>query len=170
MRGKMKHLWIGALCVMASGAIADSTTQTITQLPACGSEAKNSFGVHKEYPVINEGNGFVGIKTEDADAAGLKERYTLVNCATRTLVQLNTEYLLKDSAKGIPASGDMFAYVDKLHKADKLANEALFAGTASQAGYVVTKGKLAKPYDDKAARAECGCRLFYPETESLWVK
>ncbi len=156
---------------VATAAIADdSTLQIIKNLPACGSEAKNSFGVHKEYPAINEGSGFVGFKTEDADATGLKERFTLVNCATRTLVQLNTAYLLQDSAKGVRASGDMFGYVDQLHKADKVANEVLFAGEAKQAGYDVTKGKLAAPYTEKAARPECGCLLYFPETQSLWVK
>ena len=79
----------------------------------------------------------------------------MINCATRAIVQLNAEYLLKDSSKGIPASGDMFAFVDKLKKQGKLANGDLFAGLASQAGYEVTNGKLPKVGDDKAARATC---------------
>ena len=164
------RILLTALAILAAGAAMaqDSTLQTIKQLPHCGSEAKNSFGVHKEYPAIDLGNGFVGFKTEDANAEGLKERFSLINCATRAIVQLNAEYLLKDSSKGIPASGDMFAFVDKLKKQGKLANGDLFAGLASQAGYEVTNGKLPKVGDDKAARAECGCDDFYPEARSLW--
>jgi hypothetical protein len=155
---------------LATSAVAQTTKQTITQLPNCGSEAKNSFEMHKEYPAINEGNGYVGFKTEDVDATGLKERFTLVNCATRTLVQLKAEYLLADSSAGLPRSGDMFSFVDAQHKAKKVANEALFAGIAKQQGYETIVGKLPAPFSKEAARAECGCRTFYPETASMWVK
>jgi len=168
---KFKSILAAALASsIAVSAVAQTTTQVITQLPACGSEAKNSFGVHKEYPAINETNGFVGFKTEDADATGIKERYTLINCATRTLVQVRAEYLLADSSKGLPRGSDMLSFVDAQHKAKKIANEALFAGLAKQQGYAVTTGKLPAPYAKEAARAECGCRMFYPETESMWVK
>jgi len=167
---KMKALSIVLAACVAGSAVAQTTQQTVTQLPACGSEAKNSFGVHKEYPAINETNGYVGFKTEDADATGLKERYTLVNCATRGLVQAKAEYLLTDSSKGLPHSGDLFALVDQLHKQKKVANEALFAGVLKQYGYAPINGKLPAPYSKEASRAECGCRMFYPETESMWVK
>ena len=167
----MRHYYLAATVasVLATASFSDTTSQTITQLPACGSEAKNGFGAHKEYPAIDESNGYVGFKTEDIDANGLKERYTLVNCATRSLVQLNSAYALKNSAQGVPA-GDMLGFVDGLHKQKKIANEALFAGIAAQNGYAVTKGKLDKPFTAPAARAECGCQLYYPETVSLWVK
>jgi hypothetical protein len=156
------------VALSATAAMSDTTTQTSTRLPACGSEAKNAFGAHKEYPAIDEGNGYVGFKTEDIDANGLKERYSLVNCATRTLTQIKAEYPLTNSST--PAGGDLLAMVDKLHKDRKIANEALFAGIAKGAGYDVVQGKLPKPYDPKAARSECGCLLYYPETRSLWVK
>ena len=166
----MKRTLLATLVVALSAAAAfsDTTTQTMTQLPHCGSEAKNGFGAHKEYSAIDETAGYVGFKTEDIDAKGLKERYTLVNCATRTLVQVNAEYALTNPNSAV--SGDMLGFVDKLHRDRKIANEALSAGYAKGAGYAVTKGKLPKPYDVKAARAECGCRLYYPETESLWQK
>lgn len=156
------------VALSATAAFSDTTTQTSTKLPACGLEAKNAFGAHKAYPAIDEGNGYVGFKTEDIDANGLKERYSLVNCATRTIVQVKAEYPLTNSATS--ASGDLLAMVDKLHKDRKIANEALFANKAKGAGYDVVQGKLPKPYTEDAARPECGCRLYYPETVSLWVQ
>ena len=138
--------------------------QVVTPLKNCGSQAKNSFGSHKEYPTINEGNGFVGFQTEDVDATGTKERYTLVNCATRKVVQLKAEYLLGDSSKGLPPRGDLFAFVDSLRKASKLANEALFSTNAKNNGYEVIEGQLSEKGSDTARRGDCGCGLFYPET------
>ncbi len=138
--------------------------QVIKQLKACGSEATNSFGRHKEYPITNEGSGFTGVQTEEEDAKGTTERYSLVNCATRKLVQINTSYLLTDSSKGLPPQGDLFAFVDMLRKQSRLANEALFKTNAKTYGYPITEGALPKMYTDKAARADCGCQLYYPET------
>lgn len=154
------------VALSATAALSDTTTQTSTKLPACGLESKNAFGAHKAYPAIDEGNGYVGFKTEDIDAAGLKERYSLVNCATRTIVQVKAEYPITEASSG----ADLLGMVDKLHKARKIANEALFASTAKRAGYDVVQGKLPKPFTADAQRPECGCQLYYPETVSLWVK
>jgi hypothetical protein len=166
----MKTTLLATLIVAlsAGSAFSDNTTQSIKQLPACGSEATNAFGVHKEYPAIDEGNGYVGFKTDDLDAKGDKERYTLVNCATRAAVQLNAEYLLTDSSKGIPTGKDIFAFVDALRKQKKLANEALLASTAKANGYDVIVGKQPKAFTAKARRADCGCQLYYPETVAGW--
>ena len=153
---------IAALCATA----AFPGEQTVTQLKACGSEAKNDFGSHKEYPATNEGAGYVSFQTENVDAAGTKERFTLVNCATRKLVQLNVEYLLTDSSKGLPPQGDMFAWVEALRNQKKLANEALFAQAAKGQGFEVVNGQLPEAYTEKARRADCGCTLYYPETMS----
>jgi hypothetical protein len=151
--------------VIASfGATAIAETQTVRQLPNCGSEAKNSFGTHTEHPADDEGAGYVSFATEDVDGTGTKERFTLVNCATRKLVQLNAEYLLTDSSKGLPGKGDLFSFVTALAKQNKLANEALFAATAKSNGYAVINGQLPTMWSEKAKRADCGCQLFYPET------
>jgi hypothetical protein len=166
----MKTMLLATLFVAlsAGSAFSDNTTQTVRQLPACGSEATNAFGIHKEYPAIDEGSGYVGFKTDDVDAKGDKERYTLVNCVTRAAVQLNAEYLLTDSSKGLPKGKDLFAFVDALRKQKKLANEALFAATAKGNGYSPIVGKQPKAFTEKARRADCGCQLYYPETVAGW--
>jgi hypothetical protein len=151
---------VASLC--ATGGFAE--TQTVKKLKACGSEAKNSFGTHTEHPADDEGAGFVSFATEDVDATGTKERFTLVNCATRKLVQIKAEYLLTDSSKGLPGNGDLFAFVTALSKENKLANEALFAKMAKANGYEVINGQLPPMWSEKAVRADCGCQLFYPET------
>ena len=138
--------------------------QVIKQLKACGSEATNTFGRHKEYPVTNEGSGYAGFATEEENAKGTTERYSLVNCATRKLVQISAEYLLTDSSKGLPPQGDLFAFVDMLRKQSHLANEALFKINAKNYGYPITEGALPKMYSEPASRADCGCQLYYPET------
>ena len=102
----LKTILVAALTVSISATAAFSETQVVKQLKACGSEAKNSFGTHAEHPADDEGAGYVSFATEDVDATGTKERFTLVNCATRKLVQLNAEYLLTDSSKGLPGNGD----------------------------------------------------------------
>jgi len=143
---------------------AFAETQTVRQLPNCGSEAKNSFGTHTEHSADDEGAGYVSFATEDVGGTGTKERFTLVNCATRKLVQLNAEYLLADSSKGLAGNGDLFHFVTALAKQKKLANEALFAAAAKANGYEVTNGQLPPMWSEKAKRADCGCQLFYPET------
>lgn len=144
-------------------AMADQK-QVVRNLKKCGSEATNAFGKHRENPAIDEGNGYVGFETDESDASGTKEKYTLVNCSTRKVVQLNAEYLLKDSSKGLPGHGDLFAFVDGLRSKKKLANEDLFIKNAQRGGYEVVKGQLAKAYTPKASRGDCGCSLYYPET------
>ena len=160
----MRNILLSALVVSlcATGGFAE--TQTVKKLKACGSEAKNSFGTHTEHPADDEGAGFVSFATEDVDAAGTKERFTLVNCATRKLVQLKAEYLLNDSSKGLPGNGDLFAFVTDLSKENKLANEALFTKLAKAAGFEPVIGVLPPLWSERAARADCGCQLYYPET------
>ncbi len=162
----MKTAFVTALVtVLATTAISDTTnTQVIKKLKACGSEASNGFGSHKEYPATNEGNGYVGFQTEEVDAKGTKERYSLANCATRKIVQVNAEYLLTDSSKGLPPQGDLFSFIDGLRKQSRLANEALFTTNAKNQGYPITAGNMPPAYSDKAQRADCGCSLYYPET------
>ena len=150
--------------VTATAAFPETQEQVIRQLKACGSEATNAFGSHKEFPAINEGNGYVGFQTEEVDAKGTKQRYSLVNCATRKLVQASAEYLLTDSSKGLPPQGDLFAFVEMLRKQSRLANEALFKTNAKTYGYPITEGALPAAYSEKAQRADCGCMLYYPET------
>ncbi len=152
------------VAMLAVGPAMADQKQVVRNLKNCGSEATNAFGKHRENPAIDEGNGYVGFETDESDASGTKEKYTLVNCATRKLVQLKAEYLLKDSSKGLPGHGDLFAFVDGLRSKKKLANEDLFIKNAQRGGYEVIKGQLAKAYTPKASRGDCGCSLYYPET------
>ncbi|MDB5657824.1 MAG: hypothetical protein JWS10_439 [Cypionkella sp.] len=152
------------IAMLAVGPALADQKQVVRDLKKCGSEAANAFGKHRENPAIDEGNGYVGFETDESDAGGTHEKYTLVNCATRKLVQVNAEYLLKDSSKGLPGHGDLFAHVDALRSKKKLANEDLFVKNAQRGGYEVVKGQLAKAYTPKASRGDCGCSLYYPET------
>ena len=161
---KIKQFLLTTMAAILCATAAFPETQTVKTLKACGSEAKNSFGTHTEHPADDEGAGYVSFATEDVDGTGTKERFTLVNCATRKLVQLNAEYLLTDSSKGLPGNGDLFAFVTALAKQNKLANEALFAAAAKAKGYEVINGQLPPMWSEKAKRADCGCQLFYPET------
>ncbi|HRM74863.1 MAG TPA: hypothetical protein PLI13_09230 [Paracoccus sp. (in: a-proteobacteria)] len=145
-----------------SGLAVAEPKQTVKRLKNCGSEASNSFGSHKEYPVLDEGNGYVGFKTADQDAGGTKLRYSLVNCATRQIVRLDAEYKLKDSSKGVPG-GDLFDFIDSLRKQKRLVNEQLLTKTAQSYGYKVTTGKLAGYGDERAVRADCGCMTHYAD-------
>jgi hypothetical protein len=160
----MKKIVLPFLIAMLSVGPALADKQVIKSLGKCGSEAGNSFGKHTEKPAIDEGNGYVGIETEDIDATGTKEKYTLVNCSTRKVVQLKAEYLLTDSSEGLVGNKDLFAYVDGLRKQKKLANEDLFAKKGKAQGYETIVGKLAAKGTEKAERGDCACMLYYPET------
>jgi len=160
---KLTKLVTLCLAFTATGAVAEEK-QIIRELKNCGSEASNSYGSHKEYPAIDEGNGFVGFKTSDSDATGTKLRFSLVNCETRKVVRVEAEYKLTDSGLGLGSGGDLFAFVDQLRKKNRLANESLFARKAASAGYTVSKGELPKSYSKQARRSDCGCYLYYPET------
>ncbi len=149
--------------LVAAPAFADQK-QVVKTLKNCGSEASNAFGKHRENPATDEGNGFVSFETNETDATGTKERFTLVNCATRKLVQLKAEYLLTDSGNGLPAHGDLFAFIDALRAKKHLANADLLIANAKRGGYETIKGQLAKAYTEKAKRGDCGCALYYPET------
>ncbi len=161
----MKKIFLSTVVLMMiSGAAMADTKQVVRDLKKCGSEATNEFGKHRENPAIDEGNGYVGFEVEDTDAKGTKERYTLVNCATRKMVQLKAEYLLTESSKGLPGHGDLFAFMDGLRKKKKIANEDLLVTNGKRAGYEVVRGTLPKKYGGKARRGDCGCALYYPET------
>ncbi len=148
--------------VLVAGPLA-AQQQTMKKLKACGSEATNSFGFHKEYPAINEGNGYVGFQTEDSNADGTFERYGLVNCATRTIVRIEAEYLLKDSATSDVAGGDLFKRIKDLRSGSRLANETLLTEWAKARGFKVAAGNLPERGSEKAARTDCGCATFYPD-------
>ena len=161
----MKTALLASLvAALIASPLAAEEKQVVRKLKACGSEAVNSFGKHRENPAIDEGAGFVGFETEITDASGTKERYSLVNCATRKMVQIKAEYLLSDSSKGLPSHGDLFAFVDGLRAKKRVANPDLFTKAAKQAGYEVVSGQLPKAYTEKAKRGDCGCTLYYPET------
>lgn len=160
----MKKIVLPFLIAMLSVGPALADKQVIKSLGKCGSEASNAFGKHTENPAIDEGNGYVGIETVDIDATGTKEKYTLVNCSTRKVVQLKAEYLLSDSSDGLVGNKDLFAYVDGLRKQKKLANEDLFAKKGKAQGYETIVGKLSAKGTEKAQRGDCACMLYYPET------
>lgn len=156
-------LGLAVIAALATTSLAAAEPrQSVKRLKNCGSEASNSFGSHKEYPVLDEGNGYIAIKTADQDANGTRLRYSLVNCATRQIVRLDADYQLKDSAKGVPG-GDLFAFTDALRKQKRLANETLLDRSAAGQGYKVTKGKLPGYGEKGAMRADCGCLTHYPD-------
>jgi hypothetical protein len=150
-----------ALTLVVAPAAAEK--QTIKKLKACGSEATNSFGYHKEYPATNEGNGYVGFQTEEADATGTKERYSLVNCATRQIVRIEVEYLLKESAKAGSFNGDLFTQIAALRKKSRLANESLLSEWANSQGFKPSVGNLPAQGSQSTARSDCGCQVYYPD-------
>ena len=161
----MKKIFLSTvLAALVAMPVAAQDKQVVRQLKACGSEATNAFGKHRENPVINEGGGFVGFETETTDATGTKQRYSLVNCVNRDMVQIKVEYLLADSSKGLPKHGDLFKFVDGLRSKKRVANPDLFSKAAEQSGYSPVRAKAPKQGTDLGARVDCGCRLFYPET------
>lgn len=134
----------------------------VTKLPNCGTERRGEFSLYREAPVINEGNGYVGFVTEEQNATGVNtQRYSLVNCATRTIVRV-------ESKVGVAGSSDvsetLFDRVDSLRRSSRLANEAIFEDAVSDRGYSVITGPLPAIGDDRAERVDCGCRRFYRET------
>ena len=158
----MRKMIVAILLMSSVAGTALAQGQTVKKLKNCGSEASNSFGSHKEYPAKNEGNGYVSFQTSDQDATGTKLRYSLVNCATRTLVRVEAEYLLANSSAGVEG-GDLFVFTDGLRKSGKLVNEPLLARLAKQRAYKVTQGKLPERFDERAKRSDCGCASFYPD-------
>ncbi|MGL6208283.1 MAG: hypothetical protein ACRC14_00455, partial [Paracoccaceae bacterium] len=145
------------ICALLVGATAvQADTQVIRKLKACGVEAKNSFGAYKEYPAINEGGGYVGFQTEEDGPEGTEQRYSLVNCATRTLVQAKASYKLKEAGKNQNMTDDMFGWIDGLRTQGLVANEAAFSKRIKNSEYTLVMGNAPKPYTDKARRTDCG--------------
>ncbi len=135
---------------------------TVRELRSCGTERVGALSLYRESPVTNEGNGYVGFATEEQNATGVNyQRYSLVNCATRTLVKVEST---------LPSSGaadvdtTLFQRVDRLRNNSRLANENLFEAAARENGYDVTTGVLPAVGSEAAKRADCGCRRFYWDT------
>lgn len=134
----------------------------VTQLRSCGIERRGEFSLYREAPVINEGNGYIGFVTEEQNATGQNlQRYSLVNCAARTVVRVETMVPVSGSA-GVAQT--IFDRVDRLRDRSRLANETIFESEARNWGYDVQAGALPALGDDRATRVDCGCRRFYPET------
>lgn len=150
-----------ALSMMTAAAFADS--QVIKKLKNCGIEAKNDFGSHVEYPAVKEGSGYVGFFTVDEDASGTKQRYSLVNCATRGMVQVRAEYKLQDAADTAKSGKDLMTFVETLRKKGVLSNDQAFIKLAKNAGYKPGTATLAPRYSDSTTRSDCGCETFYPD-------
>ena len=137
---------------------------TVRNLPNCGTERVGPLSLYRESPTTNEGNGYVGFATEEQNASGVNyQRYSLVNCATRTLVKVEANLPTAGSAD---VSTTLFQRVDRLRDRSRLANENLFEAAAREAGYDVTVGVLPAIGTELAERADCGCRRFYFETVS----
>lgn len=153
-----------ALLLAASAAMAQNAdSQVIKKLKNCGSDARNEFGRHIEYPAVQEGGGFVGFLTVDEDATGTKQRYSLVNCETRRITQIKAEYKLADAGRTLKAGKDLATWVKRQREAGQLANESAFARLAKQAGYPVATATLPARGDAKTVRSDCGCKTFYPD-------
>lgn len=162
MERRMKTVLMVALAAMvALPAVAD--TQVVKRLKACGVEAKNAFGSHVELPAVNEGGGYVGFLTVDEDSTGTRQRFSLVNCATRGITQVKVDYKLADAKTTLEAGGDLATYVASLRKQGQLANEAAFAKLARQAGYPVGAATLGPRGSADTTRSDCGCQLYYPD-------
>ena len=167
MVGLRTFMALGAL-VIAAGcqpepeAVTSEDGFTIRDLPNCGTERVGEFSLYRESPVTNEGNGYVGFATEEQNATGVnKQRYSLVNCSTRSLVRVEADL---PTAGAADVEISLFERVDQLRNRSRLANEDLFATAAREAGYSVTVGVLPPIGDDRATRADCGCRRFYWDT------
>lgn len=159
----MKRLISLSLVLASLATVAGADEQTLRKLKACGSEARNSFGYHTEFPAVSEGNGYVSFETEEANAEGTFQRYSLVNCATRSIIRIEADYKLKDSASVRGFDGDLLKKIKALRKASRLANEAILPGWAKGEGFKVTVGKAPKRGDAKAERLDCGCATYFPE-------
>jgi hypothetical protein len=153
-----------ALIATVGGAMAENAdSQVIKKMKNCGSDVRNEFGRHIEYPAVKEGGGFVGFLTVDEDATGTRQRYSLVNCETRKITQIKAEYKLADAGRTLKAGKDLATWVKNQRAAGQLANESAFARLAKHAGYPVGTATLAPRGDAKTVRADCGCKAFYPD-------
>lgn len=134
----------------------------VTKLRSCGTERRGEFSLYREAPVIDEGNGYVGFLTEEQNATGVnKSRYTLLNCATRSVVKIESEV----SVAGMQNVGETLSdRIDKLRRRSRLANEAILESEMKRTNYKVTTGTAGAVGADGAERADCGCRRYYWET------
>ncbi len=157
-------VFVAALLAMAlTAGMASADSQVVKKLKNCGVEAKNEFGSHIEYPATKEGAGYVGFFTVDEDATGTKQRYSLVNCATRGMVQVKAEYKLQDAAQTAKSGKDLMSFIEGLRKQGMLANEQAFAKLAKQAGYKPGTATLPARGSESTGRSDCGCKTFYPD-------
>lgn len=161
----MKPL-VAALAVLLAAVPAvaqNADSQVIRKLKDCGSDTRNEFGRHIEYPAVREGGGYVGFLTVDEDATGTRQRYSLVNCETRRIAQIKAEYALADAGRTLKAGRDLASWVKAQRAAGQLANETAFARLAKAAGYPVATGTLPVRGSEKTVRSDCGCKTFYPD-------
>ena len=160
--------FVGALFVLAScqtetaGVSISEDGFKVRNLPNCGTERVGEFSLYRELPARDEGNGYVGFGTEEQNATGEnKQRYSLVNCATRTLVIARATLPVSGASD---VSTSLFQRVDDLRQRSRLANEDLYASAMREDGYEVSVNRLPPLGSDLAERADCGCRRFYWET------
>lgn len=151
------------LLAATSASAQNADSQVIKKLKDCGSDTRNEFGRHIEYPAVKEGGGFVGFLTVDEDATGTKQRYSLVNCETRKIAQIKAEYALADAGRTLKAGKDMATWVKNQRAAGQLANESAFVRLAKAAGYPVATATLPARGSEKTVRSDCGCKTFYPD-------
>lgn len=155
-------LTVLASCQEQDDVVTSADGFTVRSLLPCGTERVGELSLYRELPVIDEGNGYIGFATEEQNATGRNyQRYSLVNCATRSVVRVETEIAAAGTSE---ASTTLFQRVDALRRGSRLANETLFEASARDAGFSVSTGALPAIGDDRADRVDCGCSRYYRDT------
>jgi hypothetical protein len=134
-------------------------------LPNCARVETNAFASYRELPITDEGNGFIGVGTQEENSEGRTyQRYSMVNCVTKEVVRVEAEWQLGEITAASAAYTDVFGLIGSLRERSRLTNMPYLESEAAERGFSVSSGQLPASGDARVARSDCGCRTFYPDT------
>lgn len=144
-------LALTALVLMA-GCVPEANTFVGQTLPNCGYRGPGPDQSSRiEHPVTKEGGSFVGIATEYVGSEYINsQRFSLLNCKTRQLTQIETGVLP-------PGSGiqTLFERIDILRREGRLTRTGQLERLSTENGWTYIEGS---PRPENG-RVKCACEL-----------
>ena len=140
-----------AALVLMAGCVPESNAPIGQTLPNCGYRGPGpDQSTRIEHPVTKEGGPFVGIATEYVGSEYINsQRFSLLNCKTRQLTQVET---------GVLHSSDMqtlFERIDILRREGRLTRTGQLERLSTENGWTYIEGS---PRPENG-RVKCACEL-----------
>lgn len=144
-----------------AGCVEENTTGIAQPLESCGKVVTSRGASYTEAPILNEGGGKIGIGTQQQSGDQIHQRYSLVDCASKSITRVEQNWALSNAPTSTAQTVE--GMVNSLRAAGRLTASGQLARGGRDQGFQVTEGRVDAVNNERAA---CGCQMYYPDL--LW--